>query len=76
MKVYSKNKDNAETFYKDGYTDLRGRFDYASLSSSNFKEIEKFSMLIYHEELGIYKYIIKYRIYNLIGFTSSNFSII
>ncbi|CAK83775.1 unnamed protein product (macronuclear) [Paramecium tetraurelia] len=52
VKVYSRDKNDKETFYKDGYTDLRGRFDYSSLSSANFKDIDKFSMLVYHEELG------------------------
>ncbi|CAD8194852.1 unnamed protein product [Paramecium octaurelia] len=52
VKVYSKNKGDSETFHKDGYTDIRGRFDYASLSSSNVKDIAQFSMLIYHEDLG------------------------
>ncbi|CAD8097055.1 unnamed protein product [Paramecium primaurelia] len=52
VKVYAKDKNDKETFHKDGYTDLRGRFDYASLSQSNHKNIVKFSMLIYHEELG------------------------
>mmetsp|Transcript_26088 Transcript_26088/g.73070 ORF Transcript_26088/g.73070 Transcript_26088/m.73070 type:complete len:299 (-) Transcript_26088:372-1268(-) len=31
-KVYCKDFHGAERFYKDGYTDLLGRFDYASLS--------------------------------------------
>ncbi|CAD8169655.1 unnamed protein product [Paramecium pentaurelia] len=52
VKVYSKNKSDQENFHKDGYTDLRGRFDYATLSSSNVKDISQFSMLVYHEELG------------------------
>lgn len=29
VKVYSKKNDNSVSFFKDGYTDLRGRFDYA-----------------------------------------------
>ena len=32
-KVYAMTKTNGTEFYKDGYTDLRGRFDYASLST-------------------------------------------
>ena len=34
VKVYARLKNGAVRFYKDGYTDLRGRFDYASLNSS------------------------------------------
>ena len=28
VKVYQKKKNNEVVFFKDGYTDLRGRFDY------------------------------------------------
>jgi hypothetical protein len=34
VKVYARLKDGTVRFFKDGYTDLRGRFDYASLNSS------------------------------------------
>ncbi len=34
VKVYARLKGGAVRFFKDGYTDLRGRFDYASLNSS------------------------------------------
>ncbi len=34
VKVYARLKNGQVRFYKDGYTDLRGRFDYASLNSS------------------------------------------
>jgi hypothetical protein len=34
VKVYSRMKNGTTQFYKDGYTDRRGRFDYASLSTS------------------------------------------
>ncbi len=32
IKVYARLKNGTVRFYKDGYTDLRGRFDYASLN--------------------------------------------
>lgn len=35
VKVYARLKNGATRFYKDGYTDLRGKFDYASLNSSD-----------------------------------------
>jgi len=34
IKVYARLKGGAIRFFKDGYTDLRGKFDYASLNSS------------------------------------------
>jgi len=34
VKVYARLKNGQVRFFKDGYTDLRGRFDYASLNSS------------------------------------------
>lgn len=33
VKVYAKLKNGTVRFFKDGYTDLRGRFDYASLNA-------------------------------------------
>ena len=35
VKVYAKYPDGSIRFYKDGYTDSRGRFDYASLSAAD-----------------------------------------
>jgi hypothetical protein len=32
VKVYAKLNNGTVRFFKDGYTDLRGRFDYASLN--------------------------------------------
>ena len=39
-------------FYKDGYTDLRGRFDYTSLSTNELDFVKKFSLLVLSEEHG------------------------
>jgi hypothetical protein len=39
-------------FWKDGYSDMRGRFDYASLSTRSVSSVEKFSLLIMSEEGG------------------------
>ena len=33
VKVYAKLTNGTVRFFKDGYTDLRGRFDYASLNA-------------------------------------------
>jgi hypothetical protein len=32
VKVFAQNKDGSEKFYKDGYTDIRGLFEYAQTS--------------------------------------------
>jgi hypothetical protein len=40
------------SFYKDGYTDLRGRFDYASLGTQAFLQMKKFALYISHETAG------------------------
>jgi hypothetical protein len=34
VKVYARLSNGTVRFFKDGYTDLRGKFDYASLNSS------------------------------------------
>lgn len=52
MKAFSKTKSGEVRFYKDGYTDLRGRFDYASLNSESLNSVEKFSLFIMSDELG------------------------
>ena len=35
VKVYARLHNGTVRFFKDGYTDLRGKFDYASLNSSD-----------------------------------------
>jgi hypothetical protein len=52
VKVYARHHDGSIRFYKDGYTDLRGKFDYASVSTSDADTAEKFSILILHPEKG------------------------
>jgi hypothetical protein len=39
-------------FYKDGYTDLRGKFDYLSLSTGELDQASRFSILIVSDEFG------------------------
>ena len=51
VKVYALTKSGPK-FYKDGYTDLRGKFDYASVSTSNIADATKFSILVMSEEHG------------------------
>jgi hypothetical protein len=52
VKVYVQNADGSTSFYKDGYTDLRGRFDYATNSSITLEAATKFSLFIQNEKLG------------------------
>jgi hypothetical protein len=52
VKVYARMKSGKVKFYKDGYTDLRGRFDYTSLNLDLLQMVEEFSVLILSEEHG------------------------
>ena len=45
-------RDGSVKFYKDGYTDLRGRFDYASLSTNDLDFVDRFSILVMDDEQG------------------------
>ena len=39
-------------FHKDGYTDLRGRFDYASLSDDPNAGAQRYAVLVLSEQRG------------------------
>ncbi|OVE76015.1 hypothetical protein BVX97_02590 [bacterium E08(2017)] len=52
VKVYAKFKTGPVKFYKDGYTDLRGRFDYTSLNTDEIDNVEKFAILVMSESNG------------------------
>ena len=52
VKCFSKNSSEVVSFYKDGYTDLRGRFNYVSLNTDNLSSITKFSILIMDDNFG------------------------
>jgi hypothetical protein len=52
VKVYAKHKDGSVRFYKDGYTDLRGVMDYASLSTDDWSTVTRYSILVLHPEYG------------------------
>lgn len=54
VKVYTRNKSsNDVSFHKDGYTDRRGKFDYATLSSHGVESVEKFAILVSTKEHGL-----------------------
>lgn len=52
VKVYAAMNGGGNEFYKDGYTDLRGKFDYVSLSSDTLTRVSEFSILVLHDKLG------------------------
>jgi hypothetical protein len=51
VKVYAEVNGRA-AFYKDGYTDLRGKFDYASLSTDDLNGATRFAILVLSDEHG------------------------
>jgi hypothetical protein len=52
VKVYARKHGGAVAFYKDGYTDLRGWFDYASLSTTDLDSVERFAILVCSDQAG------------------------
>jgi hypothetical protein len=52
VKVYVRMQDGSVRFYKDGYSDLRGRFDYTSLNTNELDIVDRFSLLILSDEHG------------------------
>lgn len=52
VKVYARMKNGQVKYYKDGYTDFRGRFDYGALSTNDLDNVERFSLFISHPEYG------------------------
>jgi len=52
VKVYSRDTSGTVKFYKDGYTDLRGQFDYTLLSTNDLETTQRFSLLVLHPEHG------------------------
>lgn len=52
VKVYAKLADGRVKFHKDGYTDLRGKFDYATVSTPERQPIERFAVLVLSDDRG------------------------
>lgn len=52
IKCFAEMKDGKVSFYKDGYTDLRGRFNYVSLNTNEISNVKKFSILVNADDLG------------------------
>lgn len=52
VKCYAKYKDGRVAFYKDGYSDFRGSFDYASLNSNGIQTVAHFAIFVSHPRFG------------------------
>jgi hypothetical protein len=52
VKVFARRSYGPVSFHKDGYTDLRGRFDYASVSGEGEAPPEDFAILVLSETDG------------------------
>jgi hypothetical protein len=52
VKAYARMNNGRVRFYKDGYTDLRGRFDYASLNTDELAGVRTFSLLVLSDDHG------------------------
>jgi hypothetical protein len=52
VKIYARQRGGAVAFYKDGYTDLRGWFDYATLSTDALDHVERFAILVCSDRDG------------------------
>ena len=52
VKCFCETNSGEIKFYKDGFTDLRGKFDYVSLNTDLVNEVKKFSILMVSDEYG------------------------
>jgi hypothetical protein len=52
VKCFAKYTDGSIRFYKDGYTDLRGSFDYVSLNTDRVDNIQSFAVLVTSPDHG------------------------
>lgn len=55
VKVYARRANGQAVFFKDGYTDLRGRFDYATVNASaddDLGNVQRFAILVLSDEYG------------------------
>jgi len=52
VKCFCERKNGAVLFYKDGFTDLRGKFNYLQLNNDLVKDVKRFSILILSKDNG------------------------
>ena len=51
VKVFSKT-NLGEVFYRDGYTDIRGKFEYSQTSGDKLKDVTRFAILVQNDQYG------------------------
>mgnify|MGYP001202295137 FL=1 len=52
VKTYARMNNGDIRFYKDGYTDLRGKFEYASLNTDDLDQVQRFALLMIDPDAG------------------------
>jgi hypothetical protein len=52
VKVYARMDDDSVQFFKDGYTDLRGKFNYRDHNNIDPTHVKAFALLLSHSTLG------------------------
>ncbi|MBN8460011.1 MAG: hypothetical protein J0M04_19460 [Verrucomicrobia bacterium] len=52
VKVYVRTASGETVFHKDGYTDLRGKFDYLTHTATDPSTIQQLAILVSHPEKG------------------------
>ncbi len=52
VKTYARMNNGQVRFYKDGYTDLRGKFEYASLNTDDLDQVQRFALLVIDPDAG------------------------
>ena len=52
VKVFCKDASGNELFYRDGFTDIRGKFEYANSSGRSTGSVQKFAILVSHDQYG------------------------
>ena len=51
-KVYARLADRSVKLHADGYADVRGRFDYASVNTPERQAVERFAVLVLSDDRG------------------------
>jgi hypothetical protein len=52
VKVFYQKKQGGEAFYRDGYTDIRGKIEYAQTSGDKLKDCKRFAILVQDDKYG------------------------
>ena len=52
VKVYWKNQRGVVSFFRDGFTDITGKFNYTSASGQSVSSVNKFAIFVSHEKYG------------------------